>query len=198
MQSGYAFLHFALTTEDLRSAITAVDDGNILVVEGITYQCKVTRSLQSQLMSTQLKKGKKLGKTNLHPSLTHAFNDCTFETYNAPAPNVFSKSLTPSTMSKYRETNFPSYRKNSAITSSHYESVSPQFLSLSLHDLHSIEANKTPTLHSNRIITTENTADLIYPSFTAYCGTTTASPTMSSNIPNDRHHLSVCCLYVVP
>ncbi len=84
MQSGYAFLHFALTTEGLRSAITAVDDGNILVVEGITYQCKVTHSMQTQLSSMKTEDDKILGKRDLPPSLTHAvlspLDDSTFKT----------------------------------------------------------------------------------------------------------------------
>ncbi len=51
MQSGYAFLHFALTSEGLKSAITAVEEVNNLVVDNIAYQCKVTHTLQMQLLS---------------------------------------------------------------------------------------------------------------------------------------------------
>ncbi len=51
VQSGYAFLHFSLTPEGLKSATTAVEEGNNLFFNNVTYQCKVTHSLQAHLLS---------------------------------------------------------------------------------------------------------------------------------------------------
>ncbi len=53
MQSGYAFLHFSLTSEGLKSALTAVEEGHNLTFNNVTYECKLTHTLQTHLLSIQ-------------------------------------------------------------------------------------------------------------------------------------------------
>ncbi len=72
MQSGYAFLHFALTSEGLKSALTAVEEVNNLVVDNIAYQCKMTHTLQVQLLSmNSLEEQSGLGMKVFPPPLSH-------------------------------------------------------------------------------------------------------------------------------
>lgn len=49
MQSGYAFLHFTLTREGLKSAVTAVEEVNDCMIDNIAYQCKAGSTLSTQL-----------------------------------------------------------------------------------------------------------------------------------------------------
>lgn len=116
MQSGYAFLHFASTPEGLRSAITAVEQTHHLVVDNITYQCKVTHSLQTQLMS--MKKNEELQqqeKKYLPPSLTHSFenpfDDSSFHTYNS-IPNISTRLKPHSRAFKNNSLNYECHEKD--------------------------------------------------------------------------------------
>ncbi len=198
MQSGYAFLHFALTSEGLTSAITAVEEGHLLVVDNITYQCKVTHSLQAQLMLVGQKEEKKLGRRNLPPALTHAYpnplDDSTFQTYySSPARDLSSEHRVPSTTVEYHEKEFPSYHTSPTKTMSnieqYYEVLPPR-----LNNFPSCEVNEpTCTFSSDHSVMTENTADLIYPTFTVNHGMTTnptnnAYTTISQDYFNDHYH----------
>ncbi len=176
VQSGYAFLHFALTTEGLRSALTAVDEGNMLVVEGITYRCKVTHSMQAQLMSMKHYQKKSLGLRYQPPSLTHtfpsSFDDSTFESYNPSSKHI--------TMIEYHEMNFPSYsmHPNKAINQSQqYYEVLPPPLPSSVHDLLYVKTNEPVT---------EHTADLISP---VYNGPPNVLTALSQSNPNDHYYV---------
>ncbi len=176
-----------MTPEGLTSAITAVEQGHLLVKDNITYQCKVTHSLQTQLMSVRQKQEKTLGKRSLPPSLTHAFpsslDDSTFQTYNTPAREYHISSTT----GEYHEKDFPSYHTSPTKTMSSieqfYEVLPPR-----VYDFPSVEANGTPSTFSNdHSIMNEITADLIHPSFTVNHGTTTTTA-YTQDYFNDHHH----------
>mmetsp|Transcript_17181 Transcript_17181/g.18641 ORF Transcript_17181/g.18641 Transcript_17181/m.18641 type:complete len:403 (-) Transcript_17181:513-1721(-) len=49
VQSGYAFLHFSLTPEGLKSAVAAVEEVNDCMIDNIAYQCKAGSTLSTQL-----------------------------------------------------------------------------------------------------------------------------------------------------
>ncbi len=195
-----------MTPEGLRSAITAVEEGNLLVVDNITYRCKVTHSLQAQLMSVQQKDEQKPVKRNLPPSLTHVFpspfDDSTLETYNSPARDGSLTHSIPSSVSEYHDKDFPSYNMSSTKTinrtEQYYEVLPPPPLLLpAFHDLHSVETNEpTYTISNDRISMNEQTANLNYPSFTVNTSTTsTTTASADTTIPqeyfDDNYHLPV-------
>ncbi len=92
MQSGYAFLHFSLTAEGLKSALTAVEEGHNLTFNNITYECKLTHTLQTHLLYMQ------------HSQMSPGFVDPPFKTHN-PRPEL-THSLDPR---GYSENFFHSY-----------------------------------------------------------------------------------------
>lgn len=150
----------------------------MLVVEGITYRCKVTHSMQTHLAPMKQKR-KNLGLRYLPPSLTHVFpsslDDSTFETYNSS-----SKHSPSSTMIDYHEANFPSYsmHPSKAINQSEqYYEVLPPPLPSSVHDLLYVKTNKPVTAP---------TADLIYPGDN---GPSDDYPALSQNNPNHHHYV---------
>lgn len=51
MRSGYGFVHYALTKEGIQSAVTAVEEMNHRTVDNISFECKVTHSLQAHMFS---------------------------------------------------------------------------------------------------------------------------------------------------
>ncbi len=192
MQSGYAFLHFASTTEGLKSAITAVEEGNLLIMDNITYQCKVTHSLQAKLNTARQKEVENLEKRYHSPSLTHAFptllDDSTFKTYNSPAQCASPKYFIPSVVNKYPE-NFPSYNMSPKMTMSRSElpyEVLPPPLSPNLRRLNSAESDELRSPFSN---TNQNIVDLIYPAFTIDNGASTYTDISQTYLNNDSHHL---------
>ncbi len=193
MQSGYAFLHFALTLEALKSSLTAVEAGHMLVVEGITYRCKLTHSMQAQLVLLRQKEEKKLGKRYFPPSLNHDFphslNDFTFETYNSPTLEVFSNSnFIPLIESEYHDKNFPSYHTNLTKTMSHtgkYSLPPPSLnpFSPNLRDFPSVDSNESLFTFSNDYSIMNEPSNCMT---TTTATTTTAFP--QHNL-NDHHHL---------
>lgn len=184
MQSGYAFLHFVSTPEGLRSAITAVEEGHLLVVDNITYQCKVTHSLQTQLMSMKKKEEmKQQEKKYLPSSLTHSLDDVTFQTYNSilnmsASPKIHSIVLKNQNSLDYEchEKDLSSYRMNTVTkgrmapnNQSYDEVLYPRLNHLS--SLESHEPSSSPfsqsfkRVHNNRMDLNDNKTDIIYPSF---------------------------------
>lgn len=193
MQSGYAFLHFASTTEGLKSAITAVEEGNLLFMDNITYQCKVTHSLQAKLNAARQKEEEKLEKRYHPPSPTHAFptplDDSTFATYYSTAQGASPKYFGRSFLNKYHEKDFPSYNMSPKMTMSRSElsyEVLPPSLSPKLHHLNSVETNepKSPFSHTN-----QSTVDFIDPAFTVDNGAFTYTNISQHFLNNDSHRL---------
>ncbi len=107
MQSGYAFLHFALTPEGLKSAVTAVEEVNNLVVDNIAYQCKVTHTLQAQFLSMNYSEEESgVGMANFPRPLSHVLpssaplGDSNFKSYGSPSqrmnlPRPFGMDILP-------------------------------------------------------------------------------------------------------
>ncbi len=210
MQSGYAFLHFALTPEGLKSAVSAVEEGIAFVIDNITYRCKVTHTLQTQLISVNHKQEKKLGKRNLPPSLSHGFpnplENSSFDTYKSSARIIPAKPLIHSVasnkdypVSEYHERELYSYGIHSTKTMNHsehsYEVLPPRPpLPARLDDLYSFEANEltssSPFSKSFQKISND-TSGKIYPSSTVNHDNTptTIYTTISQHNLNDTYHL---------
>ncbi len=214
VQSGYAFLHYALTREGLSSAVTAVKEVNHLTVDNITYRCKVTHSLQTQLMYMKQREERELGKRELPPSISHffpiSFDDSTFKSYDAPSHDAHTADLNftsfetastkNSSLREYHENDFYSFGMKTRPSDQTYETLPPHpprrhTVPPSFYDLKSVEMNKPRTstfsLHnfSNDRINT-NTTDIISSSFTTDDSTTTTYNTLSNHHFNDRHSFS--------
>jgi hypothetical protein len=52
VQSGYGFVHYALTPEGIRSALMAVQNVHRKCIDQVTYDCSISRSLQEHLSMT--------------------------------------------------------------------------------------------------------------------------------------------------
>lgn len=52
VQSGYGFVHYALTPEGIRSALMAVQNIHRKCIDQVTYDCSISRSLQEHLAAT--------------------------------------------------------------------------------------------------------------------------------------------------
>lgn len=181
MQSGYAFLHFALTLEALKSSLTAVEAGHMLVVEGITYRCKATHSMQAQLMSMKHKEDERILWKSIPASMVHTYpnplDDSTFQTYNPKSCTYSVPSYSYRNGSEYYQKDFSTYHMNPTMS---YKDQSYDVFPSTLNDLTS------PTFSNDCLNISTNTTNLIYPNSTVNDGPTIYS-TISQYVVNDHH-----------
>ena len=80
VQSGYAFVHFALTLEGLESAFAAAERVNNTTIDCIRYKCKTDQALLMQYLSL-----KSLNVSDCKPAIPSPLYTLHFSTYeNSP------------------------------------------------------------------------------------------------------------------